>query len=814
MAKKKVQNSLEIDKMIANEAVINSDIVNEIQHSMMTYALKTIEDRALPDAKDGLKPVQRRILYAAWENKYLPNTKMPKNAKIVAATMGDYHPHGDTSIYSALVNMSQSWNYRYPLIDFQGNNGSIDGDSPAAMRYTEGRLDKNAIQLLNDLEKESVIFKTNYSETTQEPIILPGLFPNFLLNGSSGIAVGYTTDMPSHQLGEVVDGIIHVINNPNCTISEINNYIQAPDFAGGACLIKNNKISELYETGKASLTFKAKYKIELNEETENTQIAFYELPPDVDKPKLVEKIYNLCLEEKKIPRVIDVRDESDGYEIRIVVELHKTAVPNVIINELYDKTHLKKNKTFLMRALINQAPKLLNLKEIIEYYLEHRRDVVYKRTQYILTKAKNKLHIQEGLKIAVDNVDKIIEIIKNSNTDDDAKRSLKNEFILTNEQIEEIMEIKLRRLTKMNKQDIENLIKKLKTEIEACGLIVSNVEEINKVIISELKNLKKEFNDMRRTQLLDEIESENIMLSGTTENEEFKSDEPIMLVLTSKNTIKHLTINAFEDMFRRNSLKEKNELFIQGLKCKLDDNFVLILKDGTYIKVDFSDLLTGLEKFDIKSTIKAIITYSDLNKSVLILTKRGIVKKTNVIDLKRNKKISPLLILQPNDEIIGVKIIDNTIENIITIATREGLIHRFFEKSFKETNPGGLGIGGMTLNINDEIVDFEISDKNKDENNKLVIFTQHSDDTSGIKSLKLNEFKPKGRMAQGLFGITYDKKNPGIIKKILIINEDTFVLDKKSSINKISFIKLPEYNRYNKPDLYKSEIDITRFFLE
>ena len=814
MAKKKGQNSLEIDRMIANETIINSDIVNEIQQSMMTYSLKTIEDRALPDVKDGLKPVQRRILYAAWENKYFPTNKMVKNAKIVATTMGDYHPQGDMGIYLALVAMSQPWNYRYPLIDFQGNNGSIDGDSPASARYTEGRLDKNAIQLLNDLDKGSVKFRANYSETTEEPIILPGLFPNFLLNGSSGIAVAYTTNMPSHQLGEVVDGIIHVINNPACNISDIMQFIKAPDFAGGACLVNNEKIIELYQTGKASLTFKAKYKMEINEETDNNQIVFYELPPDIDKPKLVEKIYNLCLEEKKIPRVIDVRDESDGYEIRIVVELHKTAVSSVIINELFEKTYLKKNKTFLMTALINQAPKTLNLKEIIEYYLEHRRDVINKRTHYVLTKAKNKLHIQEGLKIAIDNVDRVIVIIRNSNTDDDAKKALKIEFGLTNEQIEEIMEIKLRRLTKINKKDIEDIINKLKIEIEAYKLIVSNIGEINKVIISELKNLKKEFNDMRRTQLIDEIEVGNVVLNGIIETEEVKNNEPIMLILTSKNTIKHLTVNAFEDMFRKNSLREKNELFIQGLKCELDDIFVLILKDGTYIKVDFSDLLSGLDKFEIKSEIKAIVNYNDTNRAVLVLTKRGIVKKTNIVDFKRSKKIVPLLNLQPDDEIIGIKIIDNTIENIITIATREGLIHRFFEKSFKDTSPGGIGVGGMSLDINDEIVDFEVSAKDSDDKNKLVIFTQHNNGTFGIKGLKLNEFKPKGRMAQGLFGLTYHKDNLGKVNKILIIDSDTFVLDGKSSVNKINFAKLSEYNRYNKPDLYKSEVNITRFFLE
>jgi DNA gyrase subunit A len=812
MAKKKVSRTgLDIQALLANENIIQTDVTEEIENAMLTYAIKTIVDRAIPDIRDGLKPVHRRVLYAAWEKNYMPNKKYVKNALIVGDTMGSYHPHGDGSIYDVIVNMSQPWNYRYPLMDFQGNNGSVDSDAPAAMRYTEGRLDIKSLELLRDIEDKCVDFRPNYSDTTEEPEVLPALFPNFLCNGASGIATGYTTDIPSHQLGEVVDAIIEVLKNPNATVDDLMKHIKGPDFAGGAYLINNSKIRDLYETGKASLTFRSKYEIENNEENDNPQIIINQLPPDINKPKLVDQLYKLCITEKKIPRVVDVRDESKDNGIRIVVELHKTAIPDIVINELYEKTPLQKNNTYIMRAIVNQTPKVLSLKEIIEYYIEHRRDVVVRRTRFILSKTKDKLHIQEGLNLVTNNIKKAIDIIQNSNTDKEVKEQLMTTFGLSEVQVNEVLEIKLRHLTKLNKSDILKLIADLKTEIANYENILSGQLEIDKVIISELKALKNKFNDERRTILIDEINSQQSQVSTVT-----TSNEPIVVVLTSKNTIKQITVSAFEEMIKNKNLKERTEAFVQGLKCTMNDTFVIIFENGEYAKVDFSDIVGGLSGLETKSTIKSIVLYDDksADKCIVAMTKKGLIKKVPMTGLKaRYRRVAPLFEIA-DDKIIGVRVITMNENNIITLATKDGLVHRFFEKSFKETSAGGKGINGISLMDDNEVIDFDITDQTIDDDNRIILFVKHDDGTFGIKSMPLNEFKPKGRIAQGIKGIEYTKKQPGNVYGMIITKDDFFVTNSKGNVNNIKLASLPLYNRYNKPDKMNDEATVRKFFLE
>lgn len=715
------------------------------------------------------------------------------------------------SIYDVIVNMSQPWNYRYPLMDFQGNNGSVDGDAAAAMRYTEGRLDIKSLELLKDIEDKCVDFRPNYSDTTEEPEVLPALFPNFLCNGASGIATGYTTDIPSHQLGEVVDAIIEVLKNSNATVDDLMKHIKGPDFAGGAYLIKNSKIRDLYETGKASLTFRAKYEIENNEENDNPQIIINQLPPDINKPKLVDQLYKLCITEKKIPRVVDVRDESKDNGIRIVVELHKTAIPDIVINELYEKTALQKNNTYIMRAIVNQTPKVLSLKEIIEYYIEHRRDVVVRRTRYILSKTKDKLHIQEGLNLVTNNIKKAIDIIQNSNTDKEVKEQLMATFGLSDVQVNEVLEIKLRHLTKLNKSDILKLIADLKTEIANYENILSGQLEVDKVIISELKALKNKFNDERRTILVDEINSQQSQTPTIS-----VSNEPIVVVLTSKNTIKQITVSAFEEMIKNKNLKERTEAFVQGLKCTMNDSFVLIFENGEYAKVDFGDIVSGLSGLDTKSTIKSIVLYDDktADKCIVAMTKKGLIKKVPMTGLKaRYRRVAPLFEMA-DDKIIGVRVITMSENNIITLATKDGLVHRFFEKSFKETSAGGKGINGISLMDDNEVIDFDITDQTMDDNNRIVLFAKHDDGTFGIKSMSLNEFKPKGRIAQGIKGIEYAKKQPGNVYGMIVTKDDFFVTNSKGNVTNIKLASLPLYNRYNKPDQINDEATSRKFFLE
>jgi DNA gyrase subunit A len=810
------RKKLDIDEVIADEDIIKSSIKDEVESSMLTYAIKTITDRAIPDVRDGLKPVQRRILYGAYNNRYLPDKKHVKNAKIVGDVMGNYHPHGDGAIYGALVNMSQPWSYRYPLVNFHGNNGSYDGDSAAAMRYTEGKLSNISMNLLNDVENNSVKFAPNYSEELEEPTVLPGLLPNLLLNGTYGIATGYTTRIPSHQLGETIDGIIHFIKNSNCDIEDLMKHIKAPDFPNGGYLVKNGAIKKLYKNGKARLTFKAKYKIEKNEESGNEQIIITELPPITKKPKLVKKMHKLCVsKDKKIPNVVDVRDESEGEEVRVVIELHKSGVPDLVINELYDKTKLQKKLTYTMRAIVGKTPRTLNLKQMIDYYVEHRRKVVTNKTKHLLKKAEDKLHIQKGLKVVTDDIDKAIEIVKRSRKSSTARSKLMKEFNLSKEQAQKVLDIKLRQLTKLNKTKLDDLIRSLKKDIKRYKLILSDINELNKVIIGELKELKDEFNDKRRTEIINEKEAEELEIVSEEAN--------AILALTSKNRVKQISEDRMETLYNRGNYRERFDIFEQCINCHVSDEFIVILDNGRYVRVEFNDLIGDISFINQdKDKIKAIIPFNSSErkkdtedtKGILMVTKKGNINKVPISGFRaRLGRKANLLKLDADDEIVSVRITDLNDDNIITIATENGVIHRFFEKSFKSTNAGGKGINGIDLRDEDRVVDLEVSKKENDENNKIVLFTIH-DDQHGMKSMELTKFKPKGRIAKGKIGVKFGKRKPGKLDKVLIVNDDFTVLGKKGAINEYKFNKLSNENEYKQPDMIDHKVITHKLYLE
>ena len=806
---KKQKTSLNVDALIANENIVTSDVSDEVELSYLSYSLKVIRGRAIPDVRDGLKPVHRRILYAAYLGGYLPNKQYVKNAKIVGDTMGDYHPHGDGSIYGALTGMSQEWTYRYQLMDFHGNKGSYDGDGPAAMRYTEGKLQKLALKMLEDIDENSVKFLPNYSQTKQEPQVLPALLPNLLLNGASGIAVGYTTEIPQHQLGEVVDAIIHVIKHEDCTIDDIMKHLPGPDFATGGVLIKDENIKMLYETGKGSLRVRAKYVIETNEESKNTQIVFTELPPGVNKPKLVEKIHDLCLEKKQIPRVVDVRDESNGDNVRITIEIHKTGIPELVISELYDKTPLQSSCSYILRAIVDETPKVLTLKQIMQYYIEHRREVVTNRTKYRLEKAENKLHLQKGLNAVTRDIKKAINIITESESTQEAKEKIMQEFNIDKDQVDEVFGMTLGQLTRLNQNAILDLIKSLSDQVDEYKNLVQNVAEVDKVIISELRQLKKEFNDERRTDIIDLNSEESVVIQSEV------SDEPIMVILTNKNGIKHLTQNAFDTMLNKNGfLRERNEVYTKGVLCKMSDKFIIIYANGEYSKVDFSDLVAGTN-INYDNKIIAVVPFNENSeeedKVVFAITKNAIVKKTMMDGFKiKSKKAVKFIELENEDEIVDIKISDNNENNIMTIVTENGLVHRFFAKSFKATSAGGKGISGMNIDKEDKVVGFGITNQLEDEKHKLLIFTKHGE-TFGLKTTELSEFKPKGRVAQGVKGIDFYKKNPGEIHSVRLVNSNFYTLTSKGQIVNFEIDNLQVQDRSGKPENIEAEIYVTDF---
>lgn len=797
---------------IQNEHIINKDLRDEMEESILNYSIKTISDRAIPDVRDGLKPVLRRILYAMYQRGITPDKHYVKNADIVGDVMGKYHPHGDGSIYDALSRASQWFSYRYPLIDFHGNNGSLDGDSPAAYRYTEGRLDKKALWILKDVDKDTVDYKPNYSEKLMEPVVLPALFPNLLVNGASGIATGYTTEIPSHNLNEVVDAIIATIKNPDITIDELLTYIKGPDLPIGAQLIYNEKVKELYENGKASLRFRATFKIEENEENGNTQIVFTSLPPDVNKPKLLEKLYELCIEKKSIPKVIDVRDEQDGDEIRIVVELHKTAVPDIVVSEIFSQTQLDKTKGFVMIALVNQAPKVLNLKQIIEYYIEHQRNVISRKTKYELNKTQDKLHVLEGFSKILANIDDVISIIRSSETTQEAAQLLMEKYQLSDTQVKSILDMPLRRLTKLEANKVNSDIEELKNKIAYYQNILSSQLEVDNVLIDELIKLKEELGDERKTEIVLESELNNSNITPVT-------NEEMAVVLTSKNTIKQLPLSALEEIKKGGYLRERQEVFLQAVKCTINDEFVLILNTGEYVKVTFNDLLGNLEFTDSK-IIKAIVKLEqeDNGKVVMAITKKGLIVKSPLTSFRaKRKRIAPFIKLSnEEDEIVDVKVIlDNCDDDVITVVTDKGTVHRFFVSSFSISNPGSKGVGAISSSVIEEgqnIIGMEVSNKNEDEQYKILLYLEDSQGI-GIKTMRLDEFKPKGRVSKGITGTEF-RRGSGIVHKFKIAKEDFFILDEKGKVHHQKIVSILNQNRYNKPIAYDFIPLVTNFTIQ
>lgn len=682
------------------------------------------------------------------------------------------------------------------------NNGSVDGDPQASSRYTEARISRISDALLQDVDT-SVEKHLTFTNREEEPIVLSGMVPTLLLNGAMGISVGYTTKIPSHNLNEICDGLINYIQK-DLDIDGILKYIKGPDFAGGAILSSTN-IPELYKTGTAKLSVKAKYVIEQNK-SGNTQIVFTELPPYTKKPDLIKKIYELCIETKEIPRVIDVRDITRNTDIRIVVELHKTAIPELVVKELFDKTELKKNITYVMRAIKENAPVIFNIKELFDVYINHRRECITKNTEYTLKILRNKLHIQEGLNKVTNNIKRAVEIINDSENDNEAAKALIAEFDLSEEQANNVLDMKLRKLTKLNKQDIVDLIASLNKEIKDLEDVLTNIDLVDDIIVHQLKDLKKKFGDERRTEIIDEQE----IIA-----EEVMTNDPIALVLTNKNAIKHITIKALDDMFKNGALKERQDVFIQGIKCKMNDDFILIFDNGEFAKIQFNDLMNL--SFIEKRKIKCILALNDETKEKLavIMTRKGVVQKLKLDNFRaRNKKCTTLIKDFNDDEIISVRIVDENKDNIITISTKNGLVHRFYEQSFKDSkSPGSKGLSGITLSDDDEVVGFDITVFDENDNKKIVLFTKFEDNTYGMKTMDLKSFSPKGRISKGVSAISYSKKLNGCVSNMVITDKDFFTLDYKGIATVYKFDTLTSNEKYSKPEKINNEINITDFFL-
>ncbi len=771
MAKK--SSRLDVDKLLANENIITGEISNEIKTSMLSYSMLVILSRAIPDVLDGLKPAQRRILYSCLEQKHDWNKPYVKNAKISGEVMGNYHPHA--SCYGTIVNMSQDWEFRYPLIDFHGCNGSVSGDDAAADRYTEGRLQKISYTLLEDVMDEcSVEFRPNYSETTKEPVVLPALLPNFLINGASGIAVGMTTNCPSHNLTEVCDALIYALQNKEYELKDLMRFIKGPDAPLGGCISSEN-LKELYETGKAKVVYRANYEIEINHENENPQIVFTDITPNMNINKTLEKIYNM-ISSKQLVKALDVRDESEDKQLRIVIECSKTANLNFIINTLYKETDLQKSISYVMCGIVNKTPKLITLMDYVSIYLENRRKVLKKRMKFLVDEESKKLEINRGIAKVMDKVKVMSKEIIDCEDDQEALDLLMNKYGLTELQANYILDKKIRSLVKKNINAIHVLIHNLENSIAEHKAILEDDDTRNKFIVKELTELKEQFGDARRTKIVNKFK----------EMSEEETDKFIDAVVV--NTTSGLKLYDKKD-FDDSKLRDKSAIFKSYFDCKINDDIFIIFKNGEISSIKARDI-DGAKIKDVMSVYPA-----NIDKTIFTILKNGLAKKTHISKLKSGKK----LIKDIDCDIAANKLISDTEDEIINLATNQGCVSRFSANSFTSTGLGTRGTPTSKLEDGDFIVDCEVSSLSNNDTDKILMLYENSDNTFGYKVMKAKDILIKGRISRAIKHI-FDK-NFSKMLKINIGDKATFY-DEKNNLLEIK--KYVFKHRIEKGDIVKN----------
>ncbi|EGQ2687337.1 DNA gyrase subunit A [Staphylococcus pseudintermedius] len=715
------------------ESRINErNISKEMRESFLDYAMSVIVSRALPDVRDGLKPVHRRILYGLNEQGMTPDKPYKKSARIVGDVMGKYHPHGDSSIYEAMVRMAQDFSYRYPLIDGQGNFGSMDGDGAAAMRYTEARMTKLALELLRDINKDTIDFIDNYDGNEREPSVLPSRFPNLLVNGASGIAVGMATNIPPHNMREVIDGVLSLSHNPDITISELMEDIQGPDFPTAGLILGKSGIRRAYETGRGSVIMRAKAEIE-SRGGGRDRIVVTEIPFQVNKARMIEKIAEL-VRDKKIDGITDLRDETSlRTGVRVVIDVRKDANASVILNNLYKQTPLQTSFGVNMIALVNGRPQLINLKQALYHYLEHQKEVVRRRTEYNLRKAKDRAHILEGLRIALDHIDEIITIIRESETDKVAMESLQSRFALSERQAQAILDMRLRRLTGLERDKIEQEYNDLIAYIAELEAILADEEKLLELVREELTEIKEKFGDDRRTEIqlggIDQLEDEDLI-----------PEEQIVITLSHNNYIKRLPASTYR-------AQNRGGRGVQGMNT-LDDDFVSqLVTTSTHDHVLFFTnkgrvyKLKGYEvpelsrqskgipivnviELDQDEVISTMIAVKDLDSEedfLVFVTKKGLIKRSalsNFNRINRNGKIA--IKFRDDDELIAVRLTDG--EKHILIGTAQASLIRFKETDVRAMSRIAAGVKGIRLRDGDEVIGLDVADD--DNQDEILVVTE------------------------------------------------------------------------------------------
>jgi len=746
----------------------------EMRRSYLDYAMSVIVGRAIPDVKDGLKPVHRRTLYAMHDVGNSWNKPYKKSARIVGDVIGKYHPHGDTAAYDALVRMAQDFSLRYPLVDGQGNFGSIDGDPPAAMRYTEVRMKKITHELLTDLEKDTVRFVPNYDESLEMPEVLPARFPNLLVNGSSGIAVGMATNIPPHNLSEVIDGVIHLIHNPDAKLDKLMEFVPGPDFPTGGFLFGLDGIRSAYETGRGSIKIRARALIERGRKNERDRIVITEIPYQVNKGRLLENIAAL-VNSKKIEGVADIRDESDRDGMRIVFEIKRGELPEIILNSLYKHTSLQVSYGIILLAILEKQPKLMGLRDMMRYFISHRQDVVRRRTRFELKKAEHRAHILEGLTIALDNLDAIIKLIRASQTVDQARNGLITKFHLTKIQAQAILDLQLQKLTGMEREKIQKEYKELKKLIARLRKILSSEKLILKIIVEELEQVKEKYQDKRRTEIMSEDIKE-------INPEDLIKEEEVVVTYTSSGYVKRTSLSNYRFQSRggkgRKGILMKAEDIVRDVYVVSTHSYLLVLSNkgmlhwlkalevpdvGVSGRGKFINNLIQFDQGERAISIVAVKEFSE-NRYLLMLSSDGHIKKSKLSDFRNIRRNGILaMTIHPKAELIMVKITDGKAD--IMIGTEMGKAIKFHESQIRPMGRQAAGVRGIRLNPKDKIIGmivigekeefaFTVSENGYGKKTDVKLYPTHRRGGLGVANLKVN--KKLGK-AIGMTGISNEE---------------------------------------------------------
>ncbi|MBM0596869.1 DNA topoisomerase (ATP-hydrolyzing) subunit A [Helicobacter pylori] len=778
--------------------IVEVGIDSSIEESYLAYSMSVIIGRALPDARDGLKPVHRRILYAMHELGLTSKVAYKKSARIVGDVIGKYHPHGDNAVYDALVRMAQDFSMRLELVDGQGNFGSIDGDNAAAMRYTEARMTKASEEILRDIDKDTIDFVPNYDDTLKEPDILPSRLPNLLVNGANGIAVGMATSIPPHRIDEIIDALVHVLENPNAELDEILEFVKGPDFPTGGIIYGKAGIIEAYKTGRGRVKVRAKVHVE---KTKNKEIIVLdEMPFQTNKAKLVEQISDLA-REKQIEGISEVRDESDREGIRVVIELKRDAMSEIVLNHLYKLTTMETTFSIILLAIYNKEPKIFTLLELLRLFLNHRKTIIIRRTIFELEKAKARAHILEGYLIALDNIDEIVQLIKTSQSPEAAKNALMERFTLSEIQSKAILEMRLQRLTGLERDKIKEEYQNLLELIDDLNGILKSEERLNEVVKTELLEVKEQFSSPRRTEIQESYES--------IDTEDLIANEPMVVSMSYKGYVKRVDLKVYEKQNRGGKGKLSGSTyeddFIENFfVANTHDILLFITNKGQlyHLKVykipEASRIAMGKAVVNLISLapdekIMATLSTKDFSdeRSLAFFTKNGVVKRTNLSEFGGNRSYSGIraIVLDEGDELVGAKVVDNNAKHLL-IASHLGIFIKFPLEDVREMGRHARGVRGIKLNENDFVVGAVVI---SGDGNKLLSVSEN-----GLGKQTLAEaYREQSRGGKGVIGMKLTQKTGNLVGVISVDDEnlDLMILTASAKMIRVSIKDIRETGR-------------------